>query len=533
MVDAIPMLHNAPAGSAGPAGRTWDAVCVGSGTGSLAAAAALAKLGRSVLVLEAHTQVGGLTHTFQRKGVRWGTGFHYTGWPTAYENDFPPLWHILTGGRAGWARLPDDADTYLRPDGAFVKSGTRERYRTDLYGAFPAERPAIDRYLADMRRLTAEYRRFMVLQSLPAAVEKLGPGWWLGRRFLRADRTPLVRYMDGIGASERLRDHLWFTWGNFGGIPAETSVGAYAIPTEYMMDGLWCPAAGSRAVAAAFADTIRAAGGEVIRGANVTGLVFRHGRVAGVRVGDTEFRGRHVISGIGARETYRWLVPEDRRPRHADRVMGMRPSCSIFTLYLALDRQFLARHRLTGVNYWAEAVPGSLRRPWDDLDGTPPWLLLSLAAGFQAEGSADPEVVPAEIFTGIRGERFARWQGTRVMKRGPEYADFKADLTDRVLDRAESFWPGFRSAVRYAEAASPLTIASFTRHQDGAAYGIAPDPGRYSERALRACAGVPGLLMAGQDVSAAGVIGAFYGGLTAASAILWRDAGQVLLKRSR
>lgn len=531
MLDQIPMIHNVPAGAAGPASRTWDAVCVGSGTGSLAAAAALAKLGRSVLVLEAHTQVGGLTHTFQRKGVRWGTGFHYTGWPTAYENDFPPLWQVLTGGRVAWARLPDNTDTYLRPDGTFVKSGDRERFRADLHAAFPAERTAIDRYLADMRRITAEYRRFMVLQALPGAAERLGAGWFLGRRFLRYDRMPLESYMDSIGASGRLREHLWFAWGNFGGIPAETSVGAHAVPTEYMMDGLWTPADGSRSVAEAFAHTIRSAGGEIVRGAKVSGLVLRGGRAAGVRVGDTEFRARHVISGIGARETYRWLVPEDRRPAGGWRVMGMKPSCSLFTVYLALDRRLLAEHRLTGVNYWAEAVPGTMRSPWEDLERMPPCVLLSLAARFQGDGPADPDVVPAELFTCLRGDRFSRWQGTRVMKRGPEYADFKGHLTELVLRRAESLWPGFRRHVRYAEAASPLTIESFTRHQDGAAYGIAPVPGRYSERGLRACTGVPGLLLAGQDVSAAGVIGAFYGGLTAASAILWRDVGKVLLKR--
>ena len=219
--------------------RTWDVICIGSGMGSLAAAATLAKFGRSILVVEAHSQLGGLTHTFARKRVRWGTGLHYTGWPTSYHSDFPRLWDILTQGRAVWARLPDDTDRYIHPDGVFVKNAPRARYRDDLHAAFPSERAVIDGYLDDIRRITADYERFMTLQVVPRAVEKMGLGWFVGGRFLKMDRLPLVSYMNRIGASERLREHLWFTWGNFGGLPSETSVGAYAIPNEYMADGLW------------------------------------------------------------------------------------------------------------------------------------------------------------------------------------------------------------------------------------------------------------------------------------------------------
>jgi all-trans-retinol 13,14-reductase len=208
-----------------PAPPAWDVIGIGSGMGSLTAAATLARFGRSVLVLEAHGQLGGLTHTFRRKQHRWGSGLHYSGWPTTYDCDFPELWEILTGGRAPWTRLPDETDHYIRPDGRFVKRAPRDRYRDDLHAAFPAERRVIDHYLDDMRRINRDYLRFMTLQALPKAVEQLGLGWWLGRRFLKTDRLPVVRYMDAIGASQRLREHLWFTWGNFGGIPLETSVG--------------------------------------------------------------------------------------------------------------------------------------------------------------------------------------------------------------------------------------------------------------------------------------------------------------------
>ncbi|MGH7174399.1 MAG: phytoene desaturase family protein [Gemmataceae bacterium] len=514
-----------------PAKRCWDVICLGSGMGSLAAAAALAKCGRSVLVLEAHSQLGGMTHTFKRKGMCWGTGFHYTSWPTAYKTDFPELWHILTGGKAEWSKLPDNAENYIRPDGStFVKYAPRERYRDELYSAFPDERQAIDRYFHDLREISGAFERFSPLQALPPMLERCGLGWWLGRRFLAMDCLPLTRYMDQIGASEQLRDHLWFTWGNYGGIPSDTSIGSHSIPQEYMLDGHRMLTHGSQSAAPAFAATITAAGGELRRNSRVTGLIFEGGRVVGVKVNDEEIRGRAVMSGIGPRETYRLLVPPERRPAHAERIMAMRPSCSIYTIYLALDRQVIERYGLTGVNYFAEFQSGGIRQHWTDLDAPPPWAMLSMAGRFHSQ-PPDPNVILADMFLTLSAEQFVRWQGTRVMKRGEQYDQLKAQMNERVFAEMERFWPGFRQHIRYAESSTPLTIEAYTNHFDGAAYGIAPFPGRYSERALRVLSGIPGLLLTGQDVITPSVIGAFYGGVTSASALMRRNLRSVLARK--
>ena len=57
----------------------WDTLMIGSGSGSLSCAAALARAGQRVLVLEKHYEPGGFSHTFKRKSFEWDVGVHYIG----------------------------------------------------------------------------------------------------------------------------------------------------------------------------------------------------------------------------------------------------------------------------------------------------------------------------------------------------------------------------------------------------------------------------------------------------------------------
>ena len=59
--------------------QTWDAIVVGSGMGGMTSAAALAKMGHKVLLLEQYKTLGGLTHSFSREGFTWDVGIHYLG----------------------------------------------------------------------------------------------------------------------------------------------------------------------------------------------------------------------------------------------------------------------------------------------------------------------------------------------------------------------------------------------------------------------------------------------------------------------
>ena len=78
--------------------------------------------------------------------------------------------------------------------------------------------------------------------------------------------------------------------------------------------------------------------------------------------------------------------------------------------------------------------------------------------------------------------------------------------------------------VRFHELATPLTQRRYVGSVGGAMYGIEMTNERLASPALHVHTPLPGLTLAGQDVTSPGVAGAFMGGLMGAANVepaLW------------
>ena len=116
---------------------SYDVIVIGSGIGGLTSAGLLARTaGKQVLVLERHTEPGGLTHTFRRDGASWDVGVHYIG-QVGPGSRARTYFDYLSGGELEWNRMPDAYDRFVYPGLDLSISSDPDRYERDLVTAFP------------------------------------------------------------------------------------------------------------------------------------------------------------------------------------------------------------------------------------------------------------------------------------------------------------------------------------------------------------------------------------------------------------
>ena len=110
-------------------------------------------------------------------------------------------------------------------------------------------------------------------------------------------------------------------------------------------------------------------------------------------------------------------------------------------------------------------------------------------------------------------------------KVGGLYLAFDSWVEQCLLTQFLRHFPALKQILRFYELSTPLTQRHHFRSPQGAMYGIEMSAERLTSPALQVRAAVPGLLLAGQDVTGPGVPAAFMAGLMAASAAepaLWR-----------
>jgi all-trans-retinol 13,14-reductase len=135
-----------------------------------------------------------------------------------------------------------------------------------------------------------------------------------------------------------------------------------------------------------------------------------------------------------------------------------------------------------------------------------------------------------EILTFVPFEAFASWQDTKWKRRGSAYDALKQSLAARLQAELERHVPTIAGKIDYAELSTPVTTRHFMNYEQGEIYGIGSTPARFRMRALGARTPIRNLYLTGQDVTSLGVVGALFGGVVSASAVLGKNLMSKLAK---
>jgi len=509
---------------------TYDALVIGSGIGGLTAAGLLSAVaGRKVLVLERHTEPGGLTHAFRRDGAAWDVGVHYVG-ELEPGSQGRAYFDYLSGGRLHWNRMTDAFDRFVYPDLDFAVPSDPAAYERALVDAFPDEAAAIRRYFADIRRAarwaTLGFVRAMVprpVEPLLRLVQRLTGG--LGT-------TSTGDYLNARFRSPRLRALLASQWGDYGLPPARSAFAIHAQIVAHYLNGAWFPDGGAGRIARGFEPGIERTGGAIRVAQEVTRILVEGGRATGVEVVDRRgatpvtrtLRAPVVISNAGVPATFERLLPTDGEigARTAPlRALAQRLSgsgLSAVTLYLRLK----ADARTIGVK--GENVWISTTLDHDDVAAQTRGVLAgeprAVFVSFPSIKAGDDRFHTAEIIAFVDDAPFAAWAGLPHGNRGADYSALKRRIGDGLLRLADSRIPGLADLVDYAELATPATIEHYTSHPGGRFYGLPATPERYRSTLLGPRTPIEGLYLCGSDAGCLGIYGAMMGGVGAACQVL-------------
>ena len=505
----------------------WDAIVLGSGIGGLAAAAALARRHRRVLVLEQHLKPGGQTQTFRRQEWVFPTGVHYlagVGPQSGPDGQFGRLLQWLTDGQLAFAPCGNPYDIVSWPDFEFGIQAPETAYRAALLERFPHEAEPIARWFeacAEARRTAAQ---LFAAHSLPHGMATM-LRWLRGAALERAAGRTVADELAGI-SDPRLRGVLGARWGVYGPPPDQAPFVEHALVTSAYDGGAYYPVGGPARFAQTLGDTVRAAGGELRLGADVRRIRVQDGRVASVslvqggeRVDETS---PVVVSAIGVGNTVACL-DEEVASGWRQTVQALQPGVAFLSLYVGLEGDIAAAGASTA-NRWIYASE-DIGRLWrDPADEDAPNLFVSFGSLKDPAHDGPPT---AEVLAIAERGAFARWLDRSVGAADDEdYASWKDWVAERLLAQFVRHFPALRPMVRYHELATPLTQRRYTRTPDGSMYGLELSGARLTSPALDVRTPLPGLLLAGQDVFGPGVPAAFMSGMVAAASVepaLWRE----------
>ena len=460
---------------------------IGSGIGGLSAGIILAQLQIPVTVVEKNPLPGGLMRSYRRSGIDCPVGVHYLGaldqgqmlrrlWDALGVTPLIPLERMGAEGII---------DRYIFDDFEFNLPAGIDPFEENLRRTFPKEQRQITMIMADLREISRSLSTFDFFLSPTMSVLSPENFESMGERLSR------------LGCSISLAAVLGVPAGLIGIPLQECPVYYYYMTLASYLLSSWRLVGSGTDMAEAFVSQLRSLGGNVVTGDGVAAIQVEAGCVKGAVLTSGRILPADVVIAAVHPETILSLLPRDVvRPSYRERVAQLENTKGLLGVNAAVPAD---SHR---------ALPYNVYRLYNEADGSH-----TRGIFHQLRESGQPGMNLLSMITTSDIEEWRPWEKTISGKRGRDYETAKEARARPLIDEAAELF-GLRE-MNLLDVYSPLTIRDGVNSPGGSAYGIMRTTKQLMKAASLNRTPVKGLVFAGQNRMASGIMGTMLGSFQA------------------
>lgn len=456
----------------------------------------MAKNGRQVTVLDKNNIIGGGLQSFCRNGISFDTGMHVMGgWRDGGTLD--RLTRYI--GIRNSLKLRDiddncmDEITVLRDDTVYRISASRNGFIDSLVSYFPDSKSELENYIDSIERIANSFDLF-----------NLRPYDFSGSNHKDPDALIAADvFIEKYVSDHRLRSVLAYINGLYDGRRGSTPAYIHALIMSLYLNGATRFVDNTIQLALNLKSFIEENGGNVLSGCEVIGIECGDRKIVEsvICANQKRFEADCFVWAAHPEILMNIAPPRLFTKAYKDRIMGIRPSCSAFGLYIELEPE-----KFPYINHTCY-VHDDLLDPWSlgtvDQNGIPRGMMYMTPPRSDNDSFAHTILVTALMdFKYVE-----KWQDSNRKTRPDDYLAWKRHVAEGMISKIESAHPVLRDCIKRYYTSSPLTIRDYYGSPRGAIYGFSKDCNNLLESTLPIVTKSPNLFLTGQCVNLHGICG--------------------------
>ncbi len=491
----------------------YDIIIIGSGMGGLVCGDILSREGYKICILEKNKQIGGSLQTYARDKVVFDSGVHYLGGLEKGQNLYQVFKYLGMMDKLKLQKMDEDVFDKIIIDNdphEYIYAQGYENFIKKLLADFPDEEKALRTYCDKIKEVCNSFPLYNLRKG--SEDEKAAV---LG--------ISTKKFIESLTSNKKLQAVLAGNNYLYACESEKTPFYVHALILNHYIESSWKCVDGGSQIAKIMAGNIRERGGEIIRHAEVNGIVEEDGKIAYVQLADGRQMHAHIfISNMHPLKTLELTNSHIIKNAYRKRLKSLQNSVSSFTVNIVLKKGCF---RYFKHNYYCHKED----RIWDMANYTEESWPLGYCFFVPATSRSGEYAEGLSLLTYMHYEEVKEWQHTfntvsAINHRGETYDAFKKRKAEKLLDEVEKKFPGLRNCIYSYYTSTPLSFRDYIGNDDGSMYGIAKDYKDPLKTFISPKTKLPNLYFTGQNLNLHGILGATMSGLITSMAVMGNDS---------